>query len=1133
MSVSVFRNWKRSILRQRGLQAPDGRSLYLYRLTDAEFSELETLLKDKLKQYLTHTNLGTISSNIIAFPALFVFYAAEWWRRRYDGSGWSWEPILHDLGADPAGWSLAQRSYCVKYGLREWALKLRETGGFRYLGAIALQGGLPMRLLAEAHGQLGRILGQVLRQAQSGSVGLRDITSWLESMHGYLPKTYRQSEIYVLLAEVVWTVLCLKEEAKLVQSTEAVAQLDKTVPDWRERFPMPVTDAHAQGLLEHLIRDATSVRTVQRALPLPVERLLEQTGKGVWSLISSIELPEKLTATELNKLFSHDGPAPRTLELSLDLGGERRSVTLRRLLGHDAYRVERLPWRQEGEQAADQHILRLLAPSGQSWTARPSKGEALDPDLPWAFGLEQERFRLLRQGSGSVVALEALVAIGEGWSVSAANDSIAEFQGELELPARRVYRIRGTVRIDDPAGQSYRLRTGWVEATEEHYEWLGENVWEVFLSPKLAFRNIPKLHVVDEAGNRQPVSGQMEWRLLGGNPTAPGQSIGPLSVSYRANGELKHRTRMVILPPNATLEIEPTSNDAGFIRLLGWQAQGAAVVTPGVDAVSTVQGRDLLMSLLTQGQATPPEWVELELRWLRAPTPAKVRFPFPSKGARVFDGHGRILAAGALIAAHQLAGVRLLALGGTPDNMPPIQLVLGLNAEQRPRIFSLHPPAGSVRVEIRLQDYVADIQHLLAVDDSPDACVAIDLHIGNEAFNCLRVARYTCNLWRQEDHIGLNLEGLSKLESETVAALPVLAMRLDNPGEEAVRLEAAFSQDVPTGMWHFAPAMREPGAWLIYPGADSELAFRPTLWTIRGNVSSDSPLLKALGIAENATREAELDAVIEVLAANFTDSCWEDVERLAGQIGHLQLAVMDLWRRFARSAAGMAALALRLSGLPNGFIQRFAQELPFAWETVSCAVWRQAMRNLQCQCITWYGETHGPALFTSQLQDRCDELVAQQPVLHNLLGITQAEVTGEKPKEIGLFHNLGVDGIGDLLFEVSDCPLQQLLRTHAENAIRSDQWPTGFRDWISDYRQRHRRLFHATGFDFQDSVINLPILVALQAATGTANEWFNNPQRIHALRLHQNFDTDWFVHAYNWTIARCLAAGLLIEEQKS
>jgi len=98
---TYFRDFKRSLLGDRLLPAPDGRPLYRYRLSESEFDDLEALLQDKVSRISHRFPLNELGTRFPGFPALFVLYAAEWWRRRFDGSHWSWDPILKVIGANP------------------------------------------------------------------------------------------------------------------------------------------------------------------------------------------------------------------------------------------------------------------------------------------------------------------------------------------------------------------------------------------------------------------------------------------------------------------------------------------------------------------------------------------------------------------------------------------------------------------------------------------------------------------------------------------------------------------------------------------------------------------------------------------------------------------------------------------------------------------------------------------------------------------------------------------------------------------------------------------------------------------------------------------------------------------------
>lgn len=1119
-----FHDWKRNLLSKRALHAPDGRPLYRYRLTEDEFLELEALQRYWLSKLFPRFDLDDVATRLTGFSALFVLYAAEWWRRRYDGAHWAWEPILRVLGANPDEWSPAQRSECVRQGLQDWGLKPRESGGLRFLGAIAVQGGLPMRLLAEARGKIGQVLSQVLKLAGQTSITPNDLQTWVESLQSTLPKSYRQTAIFTLLADVAWAVLHLKDEAGLTDSAHAIARLDAQIPTWRERFPLPVGDSHAQGLIEQLVRDVASVRIERQVVCLPLERRLERDADGAWRLISTLPLPEAIEAKQVTKLF--DVPVeelPRAAELALDAAGQRLGTSVRRMAGHDKYRIERRPWGFGAEAATQEHVLRLSAPDGRMWSVAAPKGSALDEELPWVFVPEGESFRFVRQGSGDVAATEALLAIPAGWVVKPAEGADVVEEARLESPNRRLYHIRGTVQAQNDAGISCRIRTGQAGAGEESYEWRGARLWLDFKNPSMAFIGLPDLYQVGQDGTSHKVDGKPGWNAIGGTTPGEGAPLGPASVRYPATGEVKQRTRMVVLPKTASWSLTFRDTTSGEIRLENWDAVHARPIDPGLRLETRLDNNTLVLSLAANPETRPPEWVEVEVYWRHTTSPVQIRLPFPAKGARAFDANGQELRSGALLVAHQLAGVRLLILGGSAAAMPNMALELQLRGGIERIEHRLYPPWGSAKVEVRLQDFSSDIQHLLSTDDSPDAQVQVVLRIGGAEHFRLHLARYAAKLEKNGPQISLDANGINALTPETLDTLPVLALRLERPGDEAIPLAACASEGVPTGAWSFSPELREPGSWLIFPGQDAPLPFRPTLWTVAGEVRTESPLARAIGISDTVKRETALDEVIAAMSADFLEPCWIELERLAGQVGHLPLTTLDLWRRFARSPHGMAALALRFGGLPSGFLERFELELPFAWEVVPFEAWKHAVDSLDRQCKGSYGDESGSLVFRTHLDGRIADLTSRHGALYFLLGLASANSHPEAINHVQALRGYGATADA-CLFHGEDSLLMQLRRRQA-----NDDWPSGVNAFLAQARSNpgHARFLCPTQHGFHDGVINLPLLLAVQVATSQTEDWFTDPAAIHALRAHRAFDPDWFDEAYNLTIARCLAAGLL------
>ena len=1098
-------------------------------MDDEEFSSLESFLKENLTKYgrFSQTSLDIIRI-ASGFPALFVLYAAEWWRRRYNGSGFSWEPILRDLDVDSDSWTPMDRSTCVSTGLRSWQLSLRATGGLRYLGTIALQGGLPMHLLAQAKGSLGRLLRTVLKEATKSTASSSDIQGWVISLNHYLPRIYRQTEIYLLLAEVVVTVLQLKEEAGLTKSAGAITELDKRIPSWRGRFPLPVGDADTQKLIEQLIQDAATARVERQSRLCMVERLLEKDQNGLWHLCSRLALPDSAEATKVGALFGIESSLmPRILDFTLSAGEIELVTSMRKLAGHDKYRVDRRLWNISNTNAAEEHVLQLSAPDGRAWSTTAPRGESLDLELPWVFDAGDEVAMLLRQGSGAVAANEAFVALPPGWAVSAVEEEIPTLEGVVHQFDRKVFRVRGTAcfSFNDLV---CRIRTGRADAKPESYEWRGQRLWGEFTSPSMAFLGTPKLFKIEDNGGAQQMTGAPGWRPLKTRGYLGASPAGPLEMWYPATGDVKFRSRMVILPANAITTMDFTDARSGQIRLEHWGALKAVLVTSGVTAVVTCNTNNLSIGLKVASSDSVPEWVELDVYWPQTPVPARVRLPYPARGARAFDAKGRELLSGSLLSANRLLGVRILCLAGAMSSLSRMSLEFRLSGNGKSSLFPITMPDQSLHVEIRLQDYVSEIAQLLANDDRPDASVEAVIRIGREISTKLCIARYESRLVRENGRVYLDASGVRGISVEELATLPVMAKRLESPGEEAIRLSGFTSQGVATGAWDFAPEHREPGSWLIFPPVDASLSFRPTIWPISGDAITEGAIATAIGFPEEVARTIALDKALETLSLNFLDDGWADVERLVAQLGHLPLVTLDVWRCFARSPKGMAALVIRFSNLPIGFIERFASELPFVWETVPFIAWLEAMKNLKRQCNAWYGPA-GAALLASHLDNRIAELTSYHPALYTVLGVARAAATGETPPEIQSFRQLGVDAMGAILFLGEDCPLQKLLRSHADTDDVGVQWPVYFKNGKlrTLTHAKYSPFFCKVDLGFHDSVVNLPILLAAQVAANDSEEWFGDPDLIHELRKHIAFDPDWFTEAYFWTTARCVAGGLL------
>lgn len=1120
-----FYDWKELFLETRGLHQPDGRQLFQYKVSDNEFALLEDFLRSKITSLLLNYDFQYVGTRA-GFADLFVMYGAEWWRRRYDGSGFSWDPILSDLNVGAIEWHQHERSECVRSGFSGWNLKLLQNARLKFLGSVAVQGGLPMRLLAEARGKVGHAVSVVLRQAKTNSVSEPELEGWVESVQTILPKSYRQQAIFNLLAKIVWTVLDLKQRAGLSSGQDAIAQLNKVVPDWRERFPVRLDDNHARSLIEQLVREAATIRVQRQKITLPVERSLVADEDGQWRLRSTIDLPDTIDSEQLESLFgASEGDLPRTAELGLTVSSVVRETSIRKTAGREKFRILRQPWEVSGEPAAQEHILKVSAPDGRSWSCTAPRGAALDEHLPWLFSGTAGASSFVRQGGGAVAELEALIAVPSTWRIAPQADSESRVAGHIDEPDRAVYRIKGNVIVHDAEGNEFRVRTGNAAATRESFEWRGDRQWLGFINPSIAFKGEPSIYLIDEDGNQRRLRDEIGCNVI----AAPLSRLrlGPVFLRFPATGEIKHRTRVVLLPPEAKVEFEAVDPTSGSIVLKGWKASSARIVSSEVTGTSSSAGDDLIIELSVNSGARTPDQVEIEVHWKHTTSPAHVSLPFPARGVRGFRPDGSEIYSGDRIAVQQLLGTRLAIVGVSASS----QKVLRLRTSNQDihRRYVVRSSHESMSTEIRLSDYRSEIEQLLTIDDNPDSTVTLNVELsGRETFK-LEITPHEALLQHEDSYVHIRFAG--ECEQAGCNDVRVHAIRLESPGQEAAQLIEVLCDEAGCRAWDFTPNIGEPGCWLIYWAKDSKRTFRPTLWHVSGEpspvgeTSTSNEYATAVSIGNTAARLAALDSLIVSLASDFSRPNWLEVEQLADQIGHLPLETIDLWRRFARSSAGMAALALRFGNLKPEFLYRFARELPFCWETVSWNDWREAARRSEAYCKEIFSEESYKTVFEAFFRSRIESLSAEFGFLAFSLGSISADFLEDARRDLVGLKFLG-QAARDYLFRGENSLLMNLRRTHYGD---NEEWPSGFSDLLSESRNDPTIAVYLCSerLGFQDSVINLPLIVGSQVALNRTADWFSNAALIHSLRTHRAFDPDWFDETFNQTIARCLADGVL------
>lgn len=1129
-----LRDWKTSFLGNRGLAAPSGKPLFTYRMTKEEFQDLEQNLRDYLEDKLGFCTLGEVARDNPIFSAAFVFYGAEWWKRRFSGHQWSWTPILQDLGADPDDWGQSRRSACVEEGFHLWNIDLSFSTGFHYLANIAFHGGLPLQLIAAARGGIGHILSRVMRTA-TGAEETATLMEWIDSISSPLPQAYRKDEIYWLLASIAKDIIDLKNVAGLTQSEGAVAKLDREVPGWRERLPIALDDSQTSGLIDQLVSEVAAERHPQAAgSGLRAERRVEMVEEGIWRLSSTLDVDSFIEAEQLRRQFAlGDSGLEQMMTLMIRRGVSDTCIGIRRLVGQDRYRLERRDAGCIGADAAGDHSLVLSARSGKSFHSPLVRGAALEDDAPWVFTIgspEAQDGSFLKQRNGKIPTQSALLCLPPDWKIGMSDEGAAKEVGKLVPFGRTVWIIKGTASFIDSAGQAGAFSCGHLE-DEYSYDFAGQRVWDCFSSQVPAFSGIPKLEKTDlDSGtvSRLPVT---QWRYRGTawKPSADGL-YGPAQGQYGNHDEIMWQGKAILLPEGFRIDLaggEDARSGIIIIKNSGF----ASLVLSSEGVKNRIESRDgaIVVEVTADEGLDPPELVEFKATWPRNPDAAALRLPFPSRGVTIHTADNNRLLSGSSVTLRELVGMRVIVFSPS-DCRGFIQIhgqgesarTCGRGAK-RELVFN----QSVRRIEIRMVDFVADIRRMLSLANSLDALVEVEISIPGCASESFHVSHFNSRLKADEEAGKVYLESHSPGDGiKPVPESPcVSAIRLNSTGSDPFPLDPDAEGDDRPLSWTFPAERLDPGPWLVFPSRDSPCDFRPVLWPIETSnikdlVASKGSLPKAIATIDESLRMLELSDALEMMVRDPDDPGWRLTEWLAGQTPHLHLSALDLWRSFARSGPAMAMLAFRATSLSSDFVSRFPDELSFLWELVPLASWIKALQYFMQQAKQLSDSVREMAI-QNHIDGRTEIICFGNPGMLSILRLAKAFSDGNvDPHDKHMEIREIASTYRDLLFSGPECEYQKLLRRHM-----NDEWPASLFDnelrTLTD--SGYKGLLHSDPMAFRRNVVNAPAILAVYISGLADLGWKIEPELVSRLRAIRDFDPEWFNVALSKNIIRCLA----------
>lgn len=435
-----------------GLPRPADLPLYRYKLAPGIFQRIEAKLAANLASDILRPSLA---------PA-FVLWAADWFRRSYQGGKQRWADIeaVLDLRLPQSEWRvLADR------GFDAWGVKpLITAHGNQRLANLARHGGFPAAAISSGASwprrflerAVGELLGAEVQEIGT-AVGICERNEYL------LPSVWRSQEMHAICGELALKIVELRtfvDKAVPADGRPYSARLDHAYEDWRDELPMTL-DGAAAGLIDTLLE----ARTLTGTGSIRVGRLMRFTGSD-WRECLDFHLDGRwddkdryLSPGENVRVFLQPsgGLADRITGRLAYLEFESGNCWIARAMRSEAaieYPLD-LPVSAEFHSRGERLARSFVLPGGKP------VGDGLRVFEHRSIDTERGVFALIGQGSGGYRAEPAFIDVPPDW-VLRGRDSNTEIEAEdfAFAPGRSLYRCVGQITAEKPNGDTFLVRTG-------------------------------------------------------------------------------------------------------------------------------------------------------------------------------------------------------------------------------------------------------------------------------------------------------------------------------------------------------------------------------------------------------------------------------------------------------------------------------------------------------------------------------------------------------------------------------------------------------------------------------------------------------------------------------------------------
>jgi len=1128
--MRTFRHSLLDIFNARQLTQVSGSPLYSYKLSDNEYQDLFTSLRNSLSTNYISCYVSSASNS--EWAGAFVMYAAEWWRKQFSGGHWSWEPIFSSLNVKETDLTVSQRNKLIAAGFRYWRRPLlKNAQGRMFLATVAVEGGLPLNLITDPNSKLANYFEHVIQDFGRFSLSHPNAIAIAQANDHCIASSFRNEAVYSIVGKITEAIYQLTDQHVLEGQSDPLRYLDAVEPTWPEKLPLNLEHGVARGLINSALGKAIEV---QRRLPSTirlVRRLIRGTDqhaylmddpsevKHEWKCQLSVELRSKVNAEYIQQLF---GILNLPSRFSLFALGKKQ------LLLAKAFRPKNNPerylldiMRQDlPDDWFDCEVqLMIRSDDGDSWCAPLLGGGSLDHDEPWLFHEHEGQWVFFGAGDVSSEQSTALIAMKPSAVIS--NSQSAELTSErflatsLEPMPRALYRFEqaGNFSINN-----YSIALGQTSSSSIEYVWQGVELPYQTI-PTKCYLGKPRLLELSLQGARKELpTDKLRWHNSAKDQWFPMDTLplGQSSVAFIDGGKTKKRFRLASLPKDLTIELLTGKQvNRGEIKLCSSRPPMVTLSKQDAEHIDfqVIQTKHSVTVQLFSAAEQLPVQVNLELWWQEKPKSITLTLPFPSKGICLLDNQQQPVANHSELLVDDINGYELHGYGLEGE----IDLQFELSARdirdpfRRSAYFNVKlPSVSALAAGLSLSAFRTDIQALFALSSTLDARVKMSaINHGQVCFN-LSFSAYARSLEPDRDNNQIVLNSYNKDERINC---DLYIVSLACPEQTPIPLIPAVSVSIENdNAWIFPDDEIEAGAWLVYCDNAKE-GVRPLMW------SKDLELLpeasngfeRAAGIGRRWDRISAFSAVAKEMAYDFTMPEWNYVKTLLA-FDQVPLTTFDLWRGVTQVPEFMLALLLHTNNSCIDRVWQMDKQFPLLWYSLNITSSIKVVSAFYDYLLTRLGDDMDDVA-QNRIQKKLAELVSYFPGLSYLSDLLQYKIgiLTDKP-QVSL--NAYSSQIG-------------VLKNTLSQRKSADTWPQIFADSlfnniISKANQQLASIFLTQRDGFKNNVFNAPVLLAL-ASCGKI-DLTDTPELVHAMREYRRFDVDYFDDSF--ALTQQLIAGL-------